>query len=185
MPHPCAFCAQGWDSTTPFFLGFSAECPVAGGPVPQVRVRSVDANLGDDRTTDQATLADALHFLKLSFPKHLPQHRSNRFLLAETQPQRARRRRVKVKLRYLHRNPAKRGLVTNPADWTWSSFLSLRPAGSGTGGDRVGVDRFRSANQDPCWPPEPVSKPRLASKARTRTPSIRQRVDMGTSYCSH
>ena len=27
------------------------------------------------------------------------------------------------KLRYMHRNPVKRGLVLNPRDWVWSSFL--------------------------------------------------------------
>jgi len=27
------------------------------------------------------------------------------------------------KLRYIHRNPVKRGLVTRPEDWPWSSFL--------------------------------------------------------------
>jgi len=27
-----------------------------------------------------------------------------------------------VKLRYLHRNPVKRGLLKNAADWKWSSF---------------------------------------------------------------
>jgi hypothetical protein len=26
------------------------------------------------------------------------------------------------KLRYIHRNPVKRGLVTSPEDWAWSSF---------------------------------------------------------------
>ena len=26
------------------------------------------------------------------------------------------------KLRYIHRNPVKRGLVLNPEDWSWSSF---------------------------------------------------------------
>jgi putative transposase len=26
------------------------------------------------------------------------------------------------KLRYMHRNPVKRGLVQNPEDWAWSSF---------------------------------------------------------------
>jgi putative transposase len=26
------------------------------------------------------------------------------------------------KLRYMHRNPVKRGLVENPEDWPWSSF---------------------------------------------------------------
>jgi putative transposase len=27
------------------------------------------------------------------------------------------------KLRYIHRNPVKRGLVARPEDWRWSSFL--------------------------------------------------------------
>ena len=27
------------------------------------------------------------------------------------------------KLRYIHRNPVKRGLVARPEDWPWSSFL--------------------------------------------------------------
>ncbi|HEY2459688.1 MAG TPA: transposase [Candidatus Acidoferrum sp.] len=27
------------------------------------------------------------------------------------------------KLQYMHGNPVKRGLVTNPGDWMWSSFL--------------------------------------------------------------
>ena len=27
-----------------------------------------------------------------------------------------------VKLRYLHRNPVKRGLVLNPEEWKWSSY---------------------------------------------------------------
>jgi len=26
------------------------------------------------------------------------------------------------KLRFMHRNPVKRGLVSDPADWAWSSF---------------------------------------------------------------
>jgi putative transposase len=28
------------------------------------------------------------------------------------------------KLKYIHRNPVKRGLVERPEDWAWSSFLS-------------------------------------------------------------
>ena len=27
-----------------------------------------------------------------------------------------------IKLRYLHRNPVKRGLVTEPENWKWSSY---------------------------------------------------------------
>jgi REP-associated tyrosine transposase len=36
-----------------------------------------------------------------------------------------------VKLRYLHRNPVKRGLVLAPEDWRWSSFrhYALREIG--------------------------------------------------------
>lgn len=30
------------------------------------------------------------------------------------------------KLRYLHRNPVKRGLVEQPEDWKWSSFRHYR-----------------------------------------------------------
>ena len=30
------------------------------------------------------------------------------------------------KLRYIHRNPVKRGLCEKPEDWPWSSFPSLR-----------------------------------------------------------
>jgi putative transposase len=29
------------------------------------------------------------------------------------------------KLRYLHRNPVKRGLVRSPEDWAWSSFRTI------------------------------------------------------------
>ncbi len=36
-----------------------------------------------------------------------------------------------VKLRYLHRNPIKRGLVKEAAEWKWSSFrrYALREVG--------------------------------------------------------
>ena len=36
-----------------------------------------------------------------------------------------------VKLRYLHRNPVKRGLAKEPGDWKWSSFrhYALREIG--------------------------------------------------------
>jgi putative transposase len=35
------------------------------------------------------------------------------------------RKRVE-KLRYMHRNPVKRGLVATPEPWTWSSFRHIR-----------------------------------------------------------
>jgi putative transposase len=36
-----------------------------------------------------------------------------------------------IKLRYLHRNPVKRGLVKEPGDWKWGSFrhYALREKG--------------------------------------------------------
>ncbi len=34
------------------------------------------------------------------------------------------------KLRYIHRNPVKRGLVENPEDWKWSSYRSYVAAES-------------------------------------------------------
>jgi putative transposase len=83
-----------------------------------------------------ATLADAIHFLKLSFAKRL------RTRKRATEPstfwqKRYYARNVRdadeftVKLRYLHRNPVKRGLVKEPADWKWSSFrdYALREIG--------------------------------------------------------
>jgi len=36
------------------------------------------------------------------------------------------------KLRYIHRNPVRRGLVTKPEDWAWSSFLHYADRVQGT-----------------------------------------------------
>jgi putative transposase len=72
-------------------------------------------------------LADAIHYLKLSFAKRL----SSRKGVAESKSFWQKRyydRNVRdaeefsVKLRYQHRNPVKRGLVKEPGDWKWSSF---------------------------------------------------------------
>jgi putative transposase len=40
-------------------------------------------------------------------------------------------REFQTKLRYLHRNPVKRGLAKDPVDWPWSSFChyALREVG--------------------------------------------------------
>jgi len=75
----------------------------------------------------QGSLADAIHFLKLAFSKRLMSSRGN------TEPSIFWQKRYydrnvrdeeefRVKLRYLHRNPVKRGLVKDAADWKWSSF---------------------------------------------------------------
>lgn len=35
------------------------------------------------------------------------------------------------KIQYMHRNPVKRGLVTDPREWSWSSFSSYSKSGEG------------------------------------------------------
>ncbi|MGB6833661.1 MAG: hypothetical protein WBE24_09395, partial [Candidatus Acidiferrum sp.] len=40
-------------------------------------------------------------------------------------------RKIREKLEYMHANPVKRGLVRNPGEWAWSSFL---PHEKGEGG---------------------------------------------------
>jgi putative transposase len=97
--------------------------------VPQVRGRSLAANLG--------SLAHALHYLKLSFTKQL--HRETGFVGSFWQKRYYDRnvrdeREFVEKLRYLHRNPVKRGLVKAAADWKWSSFRHYT-AGSWDGRD--------------------------------------------------
>jgi len=75
----------------------------------------------------RATLADAIHFLKLSFAKRLRSRRPGAKLGSFWQ-QRYYDRNVRdyrefvIKLRYLHRNPVKRGLVASPEEWKWSSY---------------------------------------------------------------
>lgn len=83
-----------------------------------------------------ATLADALHHLKLNFAKR------SKYVTGDADPgpfwqKRYYDRNVRnerefmVKLRYLHRNPVKRGLVKEAGEWKWSSFrhYALREAG--------------------------------------------------------
>jgi putative transposase len=88
---------------------------------------------------EQASLAEAMHFLKLSFAKRLRGirlsqvsvqkrdanlgHRSTSFWQKRYYDRNVRdMREFMVKLRYLHRNPVKRGLVKEAGDWKWSSF---------------------------------------------------------------
>jgi len=74
---------------------------------------------------EQGTLADAIHYLKLSFTKRLHSQRPG---IGSFWQKRYYDRNVRnaneftVKLRYLHRNPVKRGLVQEAGDWCWSSF---------------------------------------------------------------
>ncbi len=96
---------------------------------------------------EKGSLADAMHYLKLSFAKRL-QHRRRTQVMptdgrtrgTDTIPhpghltsgsfweKRYYDRNVRnsreftIKLRYLHRNPVTRGLVKEAAQWKWSSF---------------------------------------------------------------
>ena len=82
------------------------------------------------------SLADALHYLKLSFTKRLALRGgckpSGSFWQKRYYDRNVRNwQEFAVKLRYLHRNPVKRGLVKEAAQWKWSSFrhYAFREAG--------------------------------------------------------
>ena len=73
---------------------------------------------------EQDTLADAIHYLKLSFTKRLhSQPRGTGSFWQKRYYDRNVRNadEFTIKLRYLHRNPVKRGLVNEAGDWRWSS----------------------------------------------------------------
>ena len=40
-------------------------------------------------------------------------------------------KKIREKLEYMHSNPVKRGLLRNPSDWLWSSFLSYEKGEGG------------------------------------------------------
>jgi len=76
---------------------------------------------------ERHTLADAMHYLKLSFAKRLRAQRQRvewgSFWQKRYYDRNIRdAREFTLKLRYLHRNPVKRGLVSEPGEWKWSSF---------------------------------------------------------------
>jgi len=85
---------------------------------------------------EHALLAEAIHYLKLSFAKRL-RSRTGATTSCAFWQKRYYDRNVRdgeeftVKLRYLHRNPVQRGLVQDAADWEWSSFrhYALREVG--------------------------------------------------------
>ena len=82
---------------------------------------------------EHATLAEAIHYLKLSSAKRVPNRtQSGSFWQKRYYDRNVRdAREFQVKLRYLHRNPVKRGLVEQAEDWPWSSFrhYALREIG--------------------------------------------------------
>jgi putative transposase len=114
----------------------------------QVSAQRTSANLGHQPSFHQASLADAIHYLKLSFAKRARgirpgvaqarlsqvsaqgtsanlghRHSSSSFWEKRYHDRNVRDvREFTGKLRYLHRNPVKRGLVRTPEEWTWSSY---------------------------------------------------------------
>ncbi len=123
--------------------------------------------------SDGISLADAIHYLKPSFSKRFWALRnegdSGTFWQKRYYDRNVRdEREFKVKLRYLHRNPAARGLVATPDEWKWSSYrhYALREVGiveiesEWTARD-PGTTEHRAA--------EAISYPRLAPKTRART----------------
>ncbi len=75
---------------------------------------------------ERGNVAEAIHFLKLSFAKRAKATLENApgaFWQKRYYDLNIRNYRQFVeKLRYLHRNPVTRGLCGTPADWPWSSF---------------------------------------------------------------
>jgi putative transposase len=74
---------------------------------------------------DRDHLADALHSLKLAVAKSVAavERKPGRLWQARYYDRNVRDYEEFVeKLRYIHRNPVKRGLVKRPEDWKWSSF---------------------------------------------------------------
>ncbi len=68
----------------------------------------------------QGTLATALHALRLSVSKLSCERPFWQARYYDFNVHSARKH--EEKLRYIHRNPVRRGLVKEPQDWAWSSF---------------------------------------------------------------
>ena len=84
---------------------------------------------------ERETLADAMHYLKLSFTKRLRSDVATErgpFWQARGYDRNVRNaEEFAMKLGYIHDNPVKRGLVTAAEHWKWSSFrhYAFREAG--------------------------------------------------------
>ena len=74
------------------------------------------------------------------------------------------------KLRYMHRNPVKRGLVQHPKDWAWSSFRHYATGAEGI----VEIESEWTARRRERMglaPKLPVQENPRPSKARDGAPS--------------
>ena len=72
---------------------------------------------------ERGTLAQAMQSLKQSVARRLALRATDPFWQARYYDFNVwSERKFVEKLRYIHRNPAARGLVARPEDWPWSSF---------------------------------------------------------------
>jgi putative transposase len=91
-------------------------------------------------------LAKVLMALKISSAKQLPESPfwQARYYDCNVFPQ----HKQTEKLKYIHRNPVRRGLVERPEDWEWSSFRHYLTGEPGI----VPIESFRAAFQrDEEW----------------------------------
>jgi len=73
--------------------------------------------------TERGTLAQAMQSLKQGVARKLALRAADPFWQARYYDFNLwSERKFVEKLRYIHRNPVKRGLVARPGDWAWSSF---------------------------------------------------------------
>jgi len=81
----------------------------------------------------KASLAIALQVLKQQTSRKLKRRGEARFWQRRYYDFNVRNELKRVeKLRYMHRNPVKRGLVEKPEDWAWSSFRHYASGKMGT-----------------------------------------------------
>ena len=107
---------------------------------------------------ERGTLADVMHLLKLSSAKRLRfmriEHGENGSLWQKRYYDRNLRSYDDFveKLRYIHRNPVKRGLVAKPEDWNWSSFAHYATGAHGVvevESEWTAVERAAAIREDP------------------------------------
>jgi REP element-mobilizing transposase RayT len=120
---------------------------------------------------ERATLAEALHFLKLSFTKRLrcgtPE--SGWFWQKRYYDRNLRdEQEFKEKLRYIHRSPVKRRLV-GTARLELEQLSPLRAAIERSRANRVRVDGACSRDESAIRRGEDILDPRLAPKTGART----------------
>lgn len=81
---------------------------------------------------EQELLSRAIQSLKQALARRLSLHASEPFWQARYYDFNVWSERKRVeKLRYMHRNPVKRGLVQHPEDWAWSSFTHYATGAEG------------------------------------------------------